>query len=148
MLQVGDTAPDFTLAAQNGEPVRLSSFRGSKNVVLFFYPKDDTTGCTKEACAFRDSYADFLSRATAVLGVSSDSGVSHQQFASKYSLPFPLLTDKGGKLRRVYGVGRTFGIIPGRATFVIDKQGIVRAAFSSQFQPEEHVRTALAALER
>jgi thioredoxin-dependent peroxiredoxin len=146
MLQVGDTAPDFTLVAQNGEPVRLSSFQGSKNVVLFFYPKDDTPGCTKEACAFRDSYADFLDRGTAVLGVSSDSSVSHQQFASKYSLTFPLLTDTGGKLRNAYGVGRTLGIIPGRATFVIDKQGVIRAAFSSQFQPEEHVRTALAAL--
>lgn len=146
MLKVGDEAPDFTLKAQTGETIRLSSFRGNKNVVLFFYPKDNTPGCTKEACAFRDSYAEFADRDTIVLGISSDSGESHERFASKYALPFLLLTDAGGTLRKSYGVGRTLGIMPGRATFVIDRQGLIAAVFSSQFQPEEHVRTALAAL--
>lgn len=125
--------------------MRLSSFRGSKNVVLFFYPKGDTPGCTKEACSFRDAYAEFVDRGTAVLGVSSDSGASHGKFAAKHSLPYPLLSDEGGQVRKQYGVGRTLGLLPGRATFVIDKQGVIRAAFSSQFQPEEHVRIAIAA---
>lgn len=146
MLKAGEKAPDFDLPSQNGEHVRLSDFRGKKNVVLFFYPKDDTTVCTKEACSFRDSYADFGNRDTVVLGVSSDSADSHASFARKYSLPFPLLTDKGGKTRREYQVSRTLGVIPGRATFVIDKEGIIQSAFSAQFQAEEHVRTALEAL--
>jgi peroxiredoxin Q/BCP len=147
MLNPGETAPDFELEAHTGEKVRLSSFRGRKAVVLFFYPKDDTAGCTKEACSFRDNYAEFVSQDTAVLGISSDSGESHQQFASKYNLPFSLLSDPGGRVRSAYGVGRTLGIIPGRATFVIDKVGVIRSAFSSQFQPEEHVRTALSVLQ-
>jgi thioredoxin-dependent peroxiredoxin len=146
MLKPGDAAPEFDLPSQGGERVRLSDFRGTRNVVLFFYPKDDTPGCTKEACTFRDSYAEFLSRDTVVLGVSSDSAQSHTQFASKYALPFPLLSDSGGNTRRAYGVSRTLGIMPGRATFVIDKQGSVKAVFVSQFQPEQHVRTALEAL--
>lgn len=146
MLNPGAAAPDFELPAHTGEKIRLSSFRGSKAVVLFFYPKDETPGCTKEVCAFRDSYADFASQNTVVLGVSSDSGTSHDRFANKHNLPFPLLSDDG-TLRRAYGVGRTLGIIAGRATFVIDKEGVIRAAFSSQFQPGEHVRTALAALQ-
>lgn len=146
MLQRGDTAPDFALPAHTGETVRLSDFRGQKAVVLFFYPKDNTPACTKEACTFRDSYADFLSRDTVVLGISSDTAESHEHFASKYNLPFPLLSDTGGKVRQAYGIGRTLGLMPGRATFVIDPQGIIQAAFSSQFQPEQHIRTALAAL--
>ena len=146
MLKVGDEAPDFALQAQTGEEIRLRTFRGEKNVVLFFYPKDDTPGCTKEACAFRDSYDDFMSRDTMVLGISSDSGDSHRRFASKYGLPFPLLIDTGNEVRHAFGVSRTLGLIPGRATFVINKRGVIAAAFQSQFQPEEHVRTALAAL--
>jgi peroxiredoxin Q/BCP len=146
MLRTGENAPDFTLVTEMGESIQLSAFRGLKNVVLFFYPKDDTPGCTKEACAFRDAYAEFVRQDTVVLGIGSDSEDSHQRFASKYSLPFPLLVDEGGQVRRAYGISRTLGVIPGRATFVIDKRGIVQAAFSAQFQPEEHVRTALAAL--
>ena len=148
MLKPGTSAPDFALQAHTGDTVHLSSFRGKKAVVLFFYPKDDTPGCTKEACTFRDSYSDFTNQDTVVLGISSDSGASHQRFASKYTLPFPLLSDPGGKVRNQYDVGRTLGLIPGRATFVIDKRGLIKAAFSSQFQPEEHIRTALAALKK
>ena len=146
MLQVGDPAPDFELPTQTGGTLGLSAFRGKQNVVLFFYPKDDTAGCTKEACTFRDVYAEFASRDAAVLGISSDSGASHSRFAEKYSLPFPLLTDSGGKVRKLYQVPRTFGLLPGRATYIIDKQGTIRGIFVSQFQPEEHVRRALAAL--
>jgi thioredoxin-dependent peroxiredoxin len=146
MLRAGDTAPDFELPSHAGEVVRLSSFRGKQNIVLFFYPKDDTPGCTKEACTFRDSYAEFANRDSVVLGVSSDSGGSHARFANKYSLPFPLLVDAGGKVRQLYQVPRTLGVMPGRATYVIDKQGVIREVFVSQFQPQEHVRRALAAL--
>jgi thioredoxin-dependent peroxiredoxin len=147
MLQTGDTAPDFELPSQIGDTVRLSDFKGKQNVVLFFYPKDDTPGCTKEACTFRDAYAEFSSRDTVVLGISSDSGESHGRFATKYSLPFPLLADAGGKIRKAYEVPRTLGLMPGRATYVIDKEGIIREIFVSQFQPEEHVRRALNALQ-
>lgn len=146
MLKAGDPAPDFDLPSQTGERVRLSDFRGEKNVVLFFYPKDDTAVCTKEACSFRDSYAEFASRDTVVLGISSDSTDSHARFASKYSLPFPLLADANGKIRHAYQVSRTLGVIPGRATFVIDKKGVIQSVFSAQFQAEEHVRTALQTL--
>ena len=148
MLKPGDKAPDFELASQTGERIRLSQFEGTQNVVLFFYPKDDTPGCTKEACAFRDRYEDFVSRDTAVLGISSDSASSHDKFAAKHRLPFPLLADQGGAVRQKFGVNRTFGILPGRATFVIDKTGLVRNVFVSQFQFEAHIQDSLQALER
>jgi thioredoxin-dependent peroxiredoxin len=146
MLSKEEAAPDFELRSHQDATVRLSDFRGKQSVVLFFYPKDDTPGCTKEACTFRDAYVDFATRDTAVLGISSDSDASHIQFASKHCLPYPLLADAGGKIRKAYQVPRTFGLMPGRATFVIDKQGIIREIFVAQFQPEEHVRRALAAL--
>ncbi len=145
-LQPGDPAPDFQLKDQNGESVTLSAFRGQSAVVLYFYPKDDTSGCTKEACAFRDQFAAFRGVNAEVLGVSSDSEESHRAFAAKYHLPFRLLSDPAGRVRKLYGVKATFGIIPGRQTFVIDREGIIRAVFASQFQPEAHIRHALANL--
>jgi peroxiredoxin Q/BCP len=145
-LKPGEPAPDFELKDQNGETVRLSRFRGQSAVALSFYPKDDTSGCTKEACAFRDQFAAFRGLAAEVLGVSSDSEAAHRAFASKYNLPFQLLSDPGGRVRKLYRVKATLGIIPGRETFVIDRQGIIRATFASQFKPEEHIRQALAAL--
>jgi peroxiredoxin Q/BCP len=145
-LKPGDPAPDFELKDQNGEAVRLSGFRGQNAVVLYFYPKDDTSGCTKEACAFRDQFAAFRGLNAEVLGVSSDSEVSHRAFAAKYNLPFRLLSDPGGRVRNLYGVKSTLGMIPGRETFVIDRQGTIRVRFASQFKPEEHIRRALAAL--
>ncbi len=145
-LQTGQIAPDFELPAQDGQPVRLSSLRGSP-VVLFFYPKDDTTGCTKEACAFRDRFPVFDAQGAKIFGISSDSADSHTRFASKYNLPYPLLADRGGKVRKLFGVKSTFGIIPGRVTYVIDPKGVVRHIFSSQADPERHVREALAALQ-
>jgi peroxiredoxin Q/BCP len=140
---IGQPAPDFELPDQHGGPVRLSQFRGTQAVVIFFYPKDDTTGCVKEACAFRDNFAKFDAR---ILGISSDSPESHVRFAAKYQLPFTLLSDTGGRVRKGYGVPKTFGILPGRATFVIDRHGILRHFFSSQSQPERHVQEALTAL--
>jgi len=114
---------------------------------LFFYPKDDTPGCTAEACSFRDSYEVFQEAGAEVVGVSSDSEASHRRFASKYKLPFILLSDLGGVVRKFYGVPSTFGLIPGRVTYVIDKEGIVRNIFSSQFTPEQHIVEAIRALQ-
>ncbi len=142
----GMPAPDFELPDQNGRLVRLSQYRGKSAVVVYFYPKDDTTGCTIEACRFRDDFEKFRATGTEVIGISDDSTESHAGFASKYHLPFTLLSDKGGKVRKLYGVKKTFGVIPGRVTFVIDRQGIVRHVFSSQSSPARHVEEALVAL--
>jgi thioredoxin-dependent peroxiredoxin len=144
----GTPAPDFDLPDQGGNAVRLSQFRGKRAVVLYFYPKDDTTGCTIEACQFRDDFARFRATGAAILGISDDSTESHARFATKYKLPFTLLSDKGGHVRKLYGVKKTLGLIPGRVTFVIDSEGIVRHVFSSQSSPARHVEEALAAISR
>ena len=144
-VQVGDQAPDFALPDRTGKTVRLSELRG-KPVVLYFYPKDDTPGCTKESCTFRDQYQDFQDAGAEVIGVSSDSPESHEKFATKYRLPFTLLSDRGGAVRKQYGVPSTLGVLPGRVTYVIDRQGTVRHAFNSQLQAAQHVEEALKAL--
>jgi peroxiredoxin Q/BCP len=145
-VQPGDTAPDFELPDDSGQTLRLSGFRGRKAVVLYFYPKDDTPGCTKEACTFRDQYQDFVDAGAEVIGVSSDSSDSHARFASKYRLPFRLAADRDGAVRKRYGVPATLGLLPGRVTYVIDKQGTVRHVFNSQFQAAQHVAQAIEAL--
>src|SRR5438093_13504497 len=122
-IQAGDPAPDFALPDASGRTVRLSDFRGRKAVVLYFYPKDDTPGCTKEACTFRDQYQDFQDAGAEVIGVSSDSPESHAKFAAKHRLPFTLLADRGGETRKAYGVPATLGLLPGRVTYVIDLGG-------------------------
>ena len=142
-LKVGDKAPDFTLPSQMGDNVTLSEFFGKKAIVLYFYPKDESPGCTREACSFRDSYDVFTDLGAEVLGVSSQSVESHKSFASHHGLPFLLLSDADGKVRQLYGVPATMGVIPGRVTFIIDKKGVVRHVFSSQFQPEKHIEEAL-----
>ena len=145
-LQAGDAAPDFTLPAADERMVSLADFRGKSEVVLFFYPKDSTPGCTREACSFRDSFEAFRDAGAEVIGISSDSGASHRRFAERYRLPFLLLSDHDGTVRARYNVAKTLGILPGRVTFLIDKQGIVRLVFSSQFQPAQHVAQALRTL--
>jgi peroxiredoxin Q/BCP len=147
-IRVGDEAPDFVLPDRTGKMVRLSEFRGHKAVVLYFYPKDDTPGCTKESCAFRDGYQDFQDAGAEVIGVSSDSAESHGKFAAKHRLPFTLLADQGGQVRKRYGVPATLGLLPGRVTFVVDRSGVVRHVFNSQFQATQHVSEALEALRR
>jgi peroxiredoxin Q/BCP len=147
-LTAGTRAPEFTLADQDGQQVSLASFQGKKNVVLYFYPKDDTPGCTKESCAFRDQFTAFSDAGAEVIGVSSDSVASHKAFAEKYRLPFRLLSDPGGKVRAAFGVPSTFGLLPGRVTYVIDKQGVIRHAFNSQLNPLQHVDEALGVLAR
>ncbi|HEU5346472.1 MAG TPA: peroxiredoxin, partial [Ktedonobacterales bacterium] len=141
----GMLAPDFALPNAAGEIVRLSDLRG-KNVVLYFYPKDDTPGCTAEACSFRDNYAVIGQLDAEVIGISSDSQSSHRDFAAKYHLPFPLLSDASGAVRKAYKVPATLGVIPGRVTYVIDKQGVIRRIFTSQLNIERHLAEALAGL--
>lgn len=142
-IQTGDRAPAFTAQAHNGQQVSLADYQGKNVVVLYFYPKDDTPACTKEACAFRDAYEDFVQAGAVVIGVSSDSLDRHQAFASGHRLPFLLLADEGGSLRKAFGVPKTLGIMPGRVTYVIDRAGIVRHVFDSQFSADRHVTEAL-----
>jgi thioredoxin-dependent peroxiredoxin len=141
-VKVGDKAPDFKLPSQMGDNVTLSEFFGKKNVVLYFYPKDETTGCTKEACTFRDNYEELTNLGAEVIGVSGQSVKSHESFASHYGLPFILLSDEGNKVRELFGVPSSMGIIPGRVTYIIDKKGMVRHIFNSQTQAQKHVEEA------
>jgi peroxiredoxin Q/BCP len=147
-VKAGDRAPEFSLPDAAGRTVSLADFRGKKPVVLYFYPKDDTPGCTKEACSFRDQYEDFTAAGAEVVGVSGDSSESHQKFAAKFRLPFTLLSDRDGAVRKRYGVPATLGLLPGRVTFVIDAGGVVRHVFNSQLQATRHVAEALAVLRR
>jgi thioredoxin-dependent peroxiredoxin len=142
-IKIGDRAPDFSLPSQAGGQVSLGDFPGKNAVVLFFYPKDESPICTKEACSFRDAYEDFMQAGAVVIGVSSDSTESHQTFADRHRLPFILLADEDGSLRKAFGVPRTLGILPGRVTYVIDKEGIVQLIFNSQISAAEHVAEAL-----
>ena len=147
-LAAGAPAPDFALEDQNGKRVSLADFRGRRNLVVYFYPKDDTPGCTKEACTFRDQYADFTDAGAEVFGISSDSPASHRAFAAKHELPFTLLSDPDGKVRTAFGVPATLGLLPGRVTYVIDKRGVIRHAFNSQLSPARHVAEALQVIGR
>ena len=140
---VGSIAPDFTLPRQDGTPVQLSDYRGKSAVVLYFYPKDNTGGCTAEACAFRDSYEVFKDAGAEVIGVSADSTDSHQQFAGRHRLPFVLLSDEGGAVSKLYKVPKWLGLFAGRVTFVIDKQGIIRHVFNSQMAFDRHISESL-----
>ncbi len=145
-LSVGDKAPDFQARDHNGRSVRLSDYRG-RWVVLFFYPKDNTPICTREACSFRDAYEEFLEIGAVVLGVSADPPESHARFAAQYRLGFPLLTDDGS-LSRLFGVRKLLGILPRRATFVIDPEGTVAMVFYADLFAAAHVRRAMQAIRR
>ena len=146
-VKAGDKAPDFTLPSQLGDDVRLSEFFGKKNIVLYFYPKDESSGCTAEACSFRDSYQEFADLGAEVIGISRQSVESHKSFATHHGLPFILLSDVDNKVRKLYGVPSTMGMLPGRVTYIIDKRGIVRHIFSSQTQALRHVEEARKTLE-
>jgi thioredoxin-dependent peroxiredoxin len=144
-IGVGDPAPDFSLLDQNGATVTLSGLQG-KWVVLYFYPADDTPGCTAEACSFRDSHEDFVDAGAVVVGISGQDEASHKKFADKHNLPFTLVADTGNTVRKAFGVPKTLGILPGRVTYVIDPEGIVRKVFSSQLGAKKHMGEALAAV--
>jgi len=145
-LAKGDKAPDFALLDQNGTKVSLSDFAGKQSVVVYFYPKDDTPGCTKESCAFRDQFEAFTDAAAIVIGISSDSVGSHKKFVEKYNLPFTLLADAGGSVRKAFRVPASLGVLPGRVTYVIDKEGVIQHAFSSQMNPLKHIDESLSVL--
>lgn len=147
-LRVGDPAPPFVATTGDGSTVRLADYLGQQGVVLFFYPRNGTPVCTKQACAFRDSYAQFADAGFEVLGVSSGSRESHRTFAEQHRLPFPLISDADGALRALYGVPNLLGLIPRRTTYVIAPDGEIRLIFSALFASHEHVRRALAALDR
>lgn len=147
-IKTGEQAPDFTLPRQDGTAVRLKDLLQKSWVVLYFYPKDDTPGCTQEACSFRDSYESFKEAGAEVIGISSQSTASHEAFASKHRLPFILVSDEGGKVRKEYGVPSTLGLLPGRVTYVIDQGGTVRHVFNSQFNARKHVTEALEVIQR
>lgn len=146
-LKIGDKAPDFTLPSDENKPITLSDFQGKK-VILYFYPKDNTPGCTREACDFRDSLAQFANKNTVIIGISKDSPARHQKFKQKYLLPFTLLADENGDVCEAYGIinkkslfGRTFLGIQ-RSTFIIDEQGIIRAIWR-KVKVAEHIKQVL-----
>ena len=145
-LRVGDHAPDFSATTDDGNKIRLADFLGKRVLVLFFYPRDGTPICTQEACAFRDSYDQFIEAGAEVVGVSSDSEERHRAFARQHNLSFRLISDVDGSLRKAFAVPNTLGIFPGRVTYVIDQAGIIRQIFSAQFASAEHVRQALIAV--
>ncbi|MEZ4399857.1 MAG: peroxiredoxin [Kofleriaceae bacterium] len=147
MPEVGSPIPDVTLTGEHG-PVRVKDLLGQRALVLYFYPKDETPGCTAQACAFRDQYQDFVDAGADVVGVSGDAAGSHDSFKQHHRLPFTLLSDPGGAGAKAFGVKKTFGLLPGRVTFVIDKAGIVRLRFDSQLKARRHIAEALAVVKQ
>ncbi|NES80495.1 MAG: peroxiredoxin [Moorea sp. SIO2B7] len=145
-IKIGDSAPPFSLPNQSGTPVNLADLLGKKPIVLYFYPQDDTPGCIAESCAFRDKYEVFQEAGAEVIGISADNPTSHQKFATKYRLPFTLLSDTDNRVRTLYGVPATLFILPGRVTYIINKQGIVQHIFDSQLDFNGHVQEALKVL--
>lgn len=143
-ITTGSKIPSFELKDQNGNLFNIDSVLGKKNLVIYFYPKDDTPGCTKEACAFRDQFEVFEDIDAMVIGISGQSVESHHDFALKHNLNFTLLSDEGNKLRKKFGVpANLFGLIAGRVTYVVDKSGKVVFTFNSQMQAEKHVEEAV-----
>lgn len=142
-LNVNDRAPDISLPDQSGNIISLKNFHDKKVVVVFFYPKDNTSICTAEACSFRDSYEEFKESGAEVIGISSDPVDSHAKFAGQHRLPFLLLSDPQSTARKAFAVPNTMGLLPGRVTYVIDKNGVVRYIFNSQLDGPKHVTEAL-----
>ena len=147
-LRVGDRVPAFRATAHAGETVEVGHGELPQVLVLYFYPADETPGCTMEACRFRDHFEAFVDVGARVVGVSPDSLESHRKFAEHHALPFSLLSDRDGELRRKLGVGKTLGLVSSRVTFVIDRQGVVQHVFSSQLRARKHVAEALEVVQR
>ncbi len=146
--KAGDTAHDFTLPDQDGNPVTLSALWAKGPLVLYFYPKDETAGCTAEACSFRDSFEVFRDAGASVVGVSRDSVASHKSFAAHHRLPFTLLADVAGTAHEAWGIQKRFGFLTDRVTFVIDPKGIVRHTFDSQLRMGKHIDESLAVVKK
>jgi thioredoxin-dependent peroxiredoxin len=149
-IQIGDKAPNFDFPQKDGTRTNLHELlREKKAVVVYFYPKDETPGCTAQACSFRDSYETFTQAGAEVIGVSADTAASHESFASHHRLPFTLVSDESGSLRESYGVPRSlFGLVPGRVTYVIDANGVVQHVFNSQLNARRHITEALEVIKR
>jgi peroxiredoxin Q/BCP len=149
MIAVGDKAPEFSGKLGDGNQLRLKDFHGRRHVVLYFFPKDFTPGCTKEACSFRDHRAELAALDAEIVGVSFDTADKHAQFAEHYKLPYPLVSDADGKIAGKFGVARLGGWLPTkRATFVIDKEGVVRHVIHSELNIDKHVDEAIQALKK
>ncbi len=149
MIKKGDVFPDFELPNENGELTSLDQLLENGPAVLFFYPKDNTSGCTKEACEFRDTYAQFNQLNAKVVGISNDNQRSHKSFKDRNQLNFPLLTDKSGKLRKKAGIQASFfGLVPGRVTFVVGKNKVVEGLTNSQLDFTAHIKNAIKALKK
>ena len=145
-LKIGDKAPSFVAIDANGTSFDSKDIIGKKPVVIYFYPKDNTPGCTMQACGFRDSYEDFIDLGAEVIGISSDTVSSHKKFTNQYQLPFILLSDSDKKLRKLFGVpDKLFGLLPGRVTYIINKQGIITMIFDS-VMATKHISIALKSL--
>ncbi len=143
-IKIGSSIPEFKLPDQNGNLFDINSVLGKKNLVIYFYPKDDSPGCTKEACSFRDQFEVFKEADAVIIGISGQSVKSHKEFAEKHRLSFTLLSDEGNKIREQFGVPTNFlGLLPGRVTYIADKTGKVIYVFNSQVQAEKHVDEAL-----
>jgi len=146
-LAPGDRAPLIALADADGVERRSDQLAG-RTLVLFFYPRDETPGCTAEACAFRDSHADLMALGAEVWGVSGDSAASHRRFAERHRLPYPLLVDQGNRLRQAFGVPSVLGLIQGRVTYVIDGQGMIRHVYNNLLDGPSHRREAMDVVRR
>ncbi|WP_246008212.1 peroxiredoxin [Chitinophaga lutea] len=146
-LTTGSKVPDFELKDQDGKNFKLSDALAKGPVVVYFYPKDDTPGCTKEACSFRDSFEQFKDEGVQVVGISADDVASHKKFAEKYKLPFTLLSDTNNKVRKLFGVPKSM-MLPGRVTYVLNKNGVVVHQFNSLTQATQHVEEAMAAIKK
>lgn len=143
-IEIGNQLPLFTLMDQDGEIFNIESVLGKKNLVIYFYPKDDSPGCTKEACYFQDQFEVFKQADAEVIGISGQSVESHKKFAEKYNLTYTLLSDEGNKLRKQFGVPTNFlGLLPGRVTYIVDKTGKIVYLFDSQIQATKHVDEAI-----
>jgi peroxiredoxin Q/BCP len=144
-IEVGDKVPTFNLKDQNGKLFTVNDKMG-KSMVIYFYPKDDTPGCTKEACKFRDNFEVFTNLGALVIGISADSVESHKNFIEKYNLPFTLLADINNEVRNQFGVPKSMFLIPGRVTYVVDSKGYIQYIFNSQFNSEKHIENSLTKL--
>ncbi len=143
-MKIGAQIPEFPLKDRNGTSISSHSFIGKKKVVVYFYPKDETKVCTAQACAFRDSFQDFLDLGCEVIGISSDSDERHQQFMSRHKLPFILVSDPQKEIRKLFGVPKdVFGLLPGRYTYIFNRDGILIKIFHAAFNANAHITTAL-----
>jgi len=147
MLKIGDKAPHFKGKSQEGKEINLQDYLGKKNVVLFFYPKDDSPVCTLEACAFRDQYEKFRSLDTEIIGVNDASIESHSKFAIKHNLNFPIINDQENQIRKLFKVPKVLFFLAGRVTYVIDKKGVIQSAVNNMFNGEIHIEEALKVLQ-